>query len=201
MTKPFVHSIILVLALSVAQNAVVAAPQKCDEQKDKEKQELNVTTEKNKFGHRALKSHVIINASPKVVWDAIREHRDSDPDVQYSKMTILSEKEHLLEQKYTSLPVFGAATCTLKLEEEKYKRIDYCLLKSDRLKEFEGTWILSSEDGGESTKLELSNHLRLHLPIPQRLIDAFAGPKLKSRLAFVKKLAETKRQSQIASKE
>ena len=191
------RSFLFVLVVASAQTAVFAAP--CDESKDKH--EMAVSTEKNKFGHRALKAHIVIKASPKLVWDAIRDHRDSDPDVQYSKITVLSEREHLLEQKYTSLPVFGAATCTLKLEEDKYKRIDYSLLKSDRLKEFEGTWILSSDDGGETTKLELSNHLRLQLPIPQRLVDAFAGPKLKSRLALVKHLAESKRQSQIASNE
>lgn len=165
-----------------------------------EKGEMTVSTERNKFGHKALKATVKINASPKLVWEAITAHRDSDPDVAFSKMTYISETEKLLEQKYVSLPVLGATTCTLHLNEELYKRIDYQLAKSDRISEFEGSWVLSSQDG-DSTELELTNHLKLHMPIPQKLVDAFSAPKLRARLAHVKHLAESKRQAHIASKD
>lgn len=162
--------------------------------------ELNVCSEKNKFGHHALKIHVHINAPPNLVWEAIRENRAADPDVQYSKFTEISDSERLLEQKYTAIPIFGSTICVLKLDEQLNKSIEYNLVSSDRLSEFEGRWVLckAEEDGG--TELELSNHLKLNLPVPQRLIDAFSAPKMKARVMFVKNLAESKKQLQIAAK-
>lgn len=184
-----------------AQISAYAAPeQHASAVNSDARKDICVFSEKNKYGHKAIKGSVRINASVKEVWDAIRDHRESDPDVASSKLTYLPGNERVLEQKYVAIPVIGSTSCTLKLDEDLYKRIDYTLMKSDRIKEFEGSWVLTSEDE-HSTTLELSNHLKLHLPIPQRLIDAFAQPKLKARLAMVKKIAETKRQSQIASRE
>ncbi len=142
---------------------------------------------------------IYIEAAPELVWEAIKENRLGDPDVQYSKFTDISDTERLLEQKYTSIPLFGATTCTLKLDENPNKRIDYNLIKSDRIKEFEGSWVLTQKSS-DSTMLELSNHLKLHLPIPQRILDAFAVPKMKARLLWVKQLAESKNRNQLAQK-
>lgn len=160
---------------------------------------LKPTHERNCFGHKSLTMRIVINAPADLVWDAIRENRLSDPDVQYSKSTPLSETVRILEQKYVAIPIFGATTCKLKVEENKLRRIDYNLISSDRLKEFEGSWILASSEEPGQTELCLSNHLKLNLPIPQRLIDAFAEPKMKARLLWVKELAESKKKLQIAS--
>ena len=191
----FSYQALSLIALLLLQVEAQAAPS-CKN----ERNEVLVSTEKNKFGHKALKASIKINASPKLVWEAITAHRESDPDVAFSKITYISESEKVLEQKYVSLPVLGATTCTLHLNEELYKRIDYHLTKSDRISAFEGSWILSSQDG-DSTELELTNHLKLHMPIPQKIVDAFSAPKLKARLAHVKQLAEAKRQTQIASRD
>ncbi len=161
---------------------------------------LDVSSAKNKFGHHALKIRIYIDAPANLVWDAIRENRASDPDVQYSKFTEISDTERLLEQKYNAIPLLGSTTCLLKLEEKLNQSIDYNLVKSDRLSEFEGSWVLTKADDERGTVLELSNHLKLNLPVPQRLIDAFSAPKMKARILFVKNLAENKRQLQIASK-
>lgn len=189
---------IAVLASALFQ-ASFANPFHDDENCARNSKQIHVSRCQNKFGHKALKAEVMIEAPANLVWEAIRDNRLADPDVQYSKFTRISEKERLLEQKYVSIPVFGATTCLLKLEEDKNKRIDYNLVKSDRLREFEGSWILTSSEDNLSTKLELSNHVRINLPIPQRLIDAFAEPKMKARLSWVKQLAESKKRSQIAS--
>jgi hypothetical protein len=186
---------------TITQSNVLAEPCEKKSEQKKNAEQLQVVSAKNKYGHHALTVQIVINAPPNLVWEAIRENRLADPDVQYSKFTAINETERMLEQKYTSLPIFGATTCTLRLEEELHKRIDYNLIKSDRLSEFEGSWVLSPSEDQHSTTLELSNHLKLNIPVPQRLIDAFAAPKMKTRVMWVKNLAENKNKMQIASRE
>lgn len=190
-----------ILFIQADQNSALANPFKSEKKSAESSDSISMCSERNKFGHHALKVQIKINAPAPLVWEAIRENRLADPDVQYSKFTQISETQRLLEQKYTSLPVFGSTTCTLQLEENVHKRIDYNLIKSDRLSEFEGSWVLTPCEEDGTTMLELSNHLKLNIPLPQKLLDAFAAPKMKSRVLWVKQVAENKRQSQIASRE
>lgn len=157
-----------------------------------------ISESKNIYGHRALRIRVLINASPLVVWQAIRDARNDDPDVQYSKITQINQTERILEQKYIALPFVGATTCVLKVEEDTGKRVDYRLMKSDRLAEFEGSWVLTPVQDDKATVMELSNHIKLKFPLPQKLVDVFANKKLKMRALFVKNKAEAK-QLQVAS--
>lgn len=151
----------------------------------------------NADGHRMISVRMLINANQLLVWRAIRDSRKDDPDVQYSKITQVSETEKILEQKYVALPVFGATTCVLKVNEEAGKRVDYKLVKSDRLAEFEGSWVLTPV-GETKTMMELSNHIKLKFPLPQKLVDMFTGKKLAARALFVKNKAESA-QTEIAS--
>ncbi|MBX9686792.1 MAG: hypothetical protein K2X27_08825 [Candidatus Obscuribacterales bacterium] len=170
-----------------------------EEKTDKNNNSVQISNEQNKFGHKALKVRIQIHASPSLVFDAIKDNRAADPDVQYSKFTQITINQKLLEQKYVSIPILGSTTCTLMVEESLNKRIDYNLVKSDRLSEFEGSWVITKGSSDECTTLELSNHLKLKFPIPQKLIDSFSAPKMKERIKLVKELAESKQKIQIAS--
>ncbi|MBY0357554.1 MAG: SRPBCC family protein [Candidatus Obscuribacterales bacterium] len=141
-------------------------------------------------GHKMLTIKIVINASPQVVWQAIREAREDDPDVQYSKITQISETQRILEQKYVALPVVGSTTCVIKVEESSGRRVDYKLMQSDRLAEFDGSWVLTPIQEQRATVLEISNHIRLKFPLPQKIVDIFASKKLKTRAEFVKRQAE-----------
>ncbi len=197
-TKAMVRVAGLAFVLSTSQISVFAESP-CAESKVDETIPA-VTSMKNQYGHKALKVRIKINATPKYVWEAVRENRLADPDVQYSKITQINECQKTVEQKYHSIPIFGATTCVMRVDEQNQKRIDFILLKSDRLAEFEGSWELIPSADEKSTTLELSNHLKLNAPIPQKLVDAFAAPKMKARVLFVKELAESKQQVQIAAK-
>lgn len=203
MKARFVSSIVFAIATLVCSGQTTALAEPCAGDKTASRETVSdqpqVSSEKNSFGHKALKVQIKINAPPGLVWDAIRENRAADPDVQYSKFTRISDTQRMVEQKYTSIPIFGATTCVLQVNEDVNKRIDYNLVKSDRLSEFEGSWILTYNESEHCTILALSNHLKLNLPLPQRLIDAFAAPKMKARVQWVKTLAENKNRMQIAS--
>src|ERR1700722_18181127 len=106
-----------------------------------------------------VKAHLLIKAPPQIVWDAVHEERKHDPDMAYSKVIEEGVNECKLEQKFTLLPVIGTATCLMHQHEVPLQRIDYKLLKSDRFKAMEGSWVFTSAEDGKATLLELSTHL------------------------------------------
>lgn len=139
---------------------------------------------------KAIRVRMVINASATNVWKAIRDTRSDDPDVKFTKITWINDTQRILEQKYVSVPFLGATTCVLHVSEDPLKRIDYELVRSEHLSEFNGTWLLSEAADGRSTVIEVSNHLKLKFPLPQKIVDAFTRHKLKSRVQMVKESAE-----------
>jgi len=146
-----------------------------------------------------ITARTLIEAPPRIVWDAVHEERQKDPDIEYSKVLETSENKCRLEQKFKLIPVFGTAVCEMHNWEVPLERIDYKLIKSDRFKSMEGSWVLTSKEDGRFTMLELSTHLDLGIPVPGGLMKSVTSKKLTKRLSNVKKVAE-QTQKQMATK-
>jgi hypothetical protein len=101
------------------------------------------------------------------------------------------EHEYVLEQKMVLIPVFGSAVCEMQNKEVPLERIDYKLIKSDRFKHMQGSWVLTPSSDGRTTTLELSTSLDLGMPVPKSVINGFTAKKLQRRLKHVKESAET----------
>jgi hypothetical protein len=125
-----------------------------------------------------------------VVWDSVHVSRKKDPDLAYSRVLERSINEETYEEKFQLLPMLGSATCVLKDKETPYKRIDYQLVKSDRFKGMEGSWVFAASEDGKSTILELTSHIDIGLPCFQGFIDNNLAKKMERRLLHVKSLAE-----------
>lgn len=135
-------------------------------------------------------SSVQINAPSKAVWEAVHSERQHDPDLEYSKVLEQHGNQALIEQKFNALPVIGAATCQLIQREVPGERIDYKLVKSDKFKALNGSWVLTPSPDGRSTTLELSTHLDTGIAYSQGMIDLFTKKKIDKRLDNVKRAAE-----------
>jgi Polyketide cyclase / dehydrase and lipid transport len=140
-----------------------------------------------------------IKAPPEIVWRAVHDERQNDPDISYSKVLEQSDNQFQLEQKFCFIPFLGTSTCVTHQTEVPNQRIDYKLIKSDHFKAMEGSWVLSPADGGKSTVLEFSSHLDLGLPVPRMLMDGVTSKKMEKRLAHIKVMAE-KNHAAIAEK-
>jgi carbon monoxide dehydrogenase subunit G len=134
---------------------------------------------------------VVIKAPPEVVWQAVHDERNSDPDLAYSKILEQGENECKLEQKFTFIPVIGTAVCQMYNREVPNERIDYKLIKSDRFKAMEGSWVLTAIEEGK-TRLDLSTNLDMGIPVPRGMVNAITAKKLATRLKHVKEMAETR---------
>lgn len=147
-------------------------------------------------GKPRVKASITIKAPPEVVWDAVHEQRKTDPELAYSKVLRQGVNEATLEQKFMVIPVIGSAVCTMNTQEVPNRRIDYQMIKSDRFKAMEGSWILTPSADGKSTTLELSSHVDLGLPVPRGMMNGVTQKKLERRLAHVRELAEKSRVAQ-----
>lgn len=162
----------------------------------KEKNKVQVSTE-DRTGKTWFKAQVMVDAPPDLVWQSVHEERRHDPDLAYSKVLEQKENECRLEQKFVLIPVIGASVCEMKNWEVPGQRIDYKLIKSDRFKAMEGSWVLTPVKDG--TLLELNTHLDLGLPVPKPLMNSVTSKKLERRLGNVRKMAEELHANRVAT--
>ncbi|MBS2006619.1 MAG: hypothetical protein JST01_06240 [Cyanobacteria bacterium SZAS TMP-1] len=175
------HGLVLLSLMMLGQAASVnvAPPASCRETKAS----AQSTCE-------AVKAHIKINAPSDVVWQVVHEERKHDPDIAYSKTISEGDNEFLLEQKFALIPVIGTSVCQMHQKEIPGSRIDYKLIKSDRFKVMEGSWILTPSADNQSTTLELSTKLDLGIPVPRGVMNHVTTKKLERRLSHIKDMAE-----------
>ena len=149
-----------------------------------------VSTEQHPSGNHLVKAKILIKASPDIVWSSVHQERKSDPDLAYSRILNQDREISTLEQKFVMLPIIATAICVMSNHEVPLQRIDYKLIKSNRFKAMEGSWILTPFDSGSSTILELSSYLDIGAPVPRILIDSITAKKLERRLTNVKIMSE-----------
>jgi hypothetical protein len=133
---------------------------------------------------------VVIKAPANVVWDTIKKQRELDPDMEYSNTLSRNGNDAVIEQKFTGLPVWGSTTNVISEHETPFSRVDYKLIKSDKLKKLEGSWVLTPAENGASTRLSLSSHLDVGIPFTGGIAKRMATKLVSKRLTNVKILAE-----------
>lgn len=187
---------LLLFTLGTAPN-VVAAPKSeqnakiaMEVERKLNKGQVVSSTEERSNGKRWLKARVKIHAPAELVWNTVHEERKLDPDLAYSKILETKGNDIMVEQKFQLIPIVGTSVCVMKNTEVPNERIDYVLVKSDRFKAMEGSWVLTASEDGKSTILELSSHIDLGLPIPRQLIEGVTAKKLEKRVGNVRKMAE-----------
>lgn len=159
-------------------------------------QKLASATKQCHKAHHA-KSSLLIKAPPEVVWSAILDVPESD-DMAYSKQLERKGNVAIIEEKYVKLPIIGDAIAVIKQTEDPYKRIDYELVRSDKFKALEGTWVLTPMDNGKHTLVELSSYTDAGVPIPRFIIDITTKQRVKGRLQEVQTFIQ-KSQHRVSS--
>jgi hypothetical protein len=139
----------------------------------------------------SVHSSIVINAPVDIVWMTVHEERQNAPDIAYSKVVQQGENEMQIEQKFKFWS--GGAKCLMNHKEIPYQRIDYQLVKSDRLKEMKGSWVLSPGTSGQETTLELSTEMDIGF-FPRAIASPFLTKVIERRLAHVKQMAEQHRE-------
>jgi len=143
-----------------------------------------------KNGVTQATSSILIEATPKFVWNAVHVERERDPDIAYSKVLENSGNTKLLEQKFVNVPIFGSVTAVTRQIEEPERKIEYSLVRSDKFKTLSGSWDLSPLSDGKRTMLTLRSTLNVGFPFSSHLMKGTAKKKLERRLERIKRLAE-----------
>lgn len=124
---------------------------------------------------------ILINAAPKFVFEAIQHARQADA----RKLLSYDGSDATIEEKFMTLPVVGAATCTyIEHEIPNLQGIEYHLINSDRFTVFQGRWSLTPGKDGKSTLVELTNVMDpgIRIPFWQEITKMAAGKSVKRRL-------------------
>lgn len=171
-----------------AQTVALAPVANGQEQEQPKKAYKTKAVPKDRLESVTAKINIACPAS--IVWQVVHEERKHDPDLAYSKVISERNNELLLEQKFCLLPVIGTSVCQMKQKETPGARIDYKLIKSDRFKVMEGSWVLIPSEDKQSTTLELTTTLDLGMPVPRGFINHIAYRKLEHRLRHIKEMAE-----------
>jgi hypothetical protein len=166
---------IAILLLGVSTAALAATPQK--------------PAIKTVVHGKAVTESVIIDAPPEAIFDAIRKLRSSGPGLH--KLVSFDGKRAVVEERFWHLPILGTAICTYEELEQPFSRIDYKMLNSDKLKRFEGFWLLSPEESGRTlTTLSLLCDPGISLPFADQITASRTRSAVSKKLTAVKAAAE-----------
>ncbi len=144
------------------------------------------------YRHRGdlISTHIEIDAPVEVVWKMVHTEREKAPNLVYSKLQKEEQNLQIFEQKWTIVPFVRTTTCVIEEKEIPNQRIDYRVVNSNQFKVMEGSWIFSSSEDKQSTKLGLTTHMELRGFAPAAIVKVLAKRKMEQRLAHIKKLAE-----------
>lgn len=155
------------------------------------------TRHTNKAHH--AKSSLLIKAPPEQVWDMILNVEDSE-DTAYSKTLERKGNISIIEEKYIKLPIIGEAVAVIKQTEEPFKRIDFELVRSDKFKAMEGSWVLTPMDNGKHTMVELTSFTDTGIPVPRFIVDITTKQRVKGRLQELQMAVEkAKRRTAVSA--
>jgi len=146
----------------------------------------------------ALTGSILIDASPSIVFDAIKKSRYQEPDRR--KVLSIQGNRVLLEESFATLPIIGAATCRYEEVEVKNKRIDYSIVASRQFRKFEGAWELEPKENGSSTLLKLTSQVDTFITVPfkKQITHASTRKDIRRRLNNIKHSIEASRQLSLA---
>lgn len=109
-------------------------------------------------------NELLIHASRQQVWQAIRARRTSSA---CRKELSHTDNQAVVEEMFASCPIVGNVVCTyVEDETQPLQRIDYHMVDSNRLKRFEGFYLLKTAPDGVSTVLQLTSSVDPGIRIP-----------------------------------
>lgn len=148
--------------------------------------------------HHGAIAQMKVHAPLKVTYDALKNLRNDEPDG--TRVISSNENECVVEEIFDKLPVIGSATCVYKETYEAPNKVAFKMIRSDKLKAFEGEWTLTEVDNGKATLVKLQSYVDTGLKIPfaKQMTAAASHGELKQHVECLKRHAES-RERKIAA--
>lgn len=133
-----------------------------------------------------------VMATPKIAFESVRAMRAEDPSG--CKVLSASENESVVEELFDGLPVIGDAICVYQETYEPLKSISFHMIRSNKLKAFEGEWTFEPADEGRHTLVKLRTYIDtgLKIPLVKQLTHMAGSCEVKRQVAQLKCSAERK---------
>lgn len=159
---------------------------------------LPVEAGDHKGEHHGVVVQTKVHAPLKVTYDALRNLRTDEPDG--TRIISSNDGECVVEEIFEKLPVIGTTTCVYKETYEAPNKVAFKMIRSDKLKAFEGEWTLTEVDNGKATLVKLQSYVDTGLKIPfaKQLTAATSHGEVKDHVETLKRHAEL-RERKIAA--
>jgi hypothetical protein len=146
--------------------------------------------------NQSVQESIVVPATTQFIYRAIQKARNTGGS---RKLVSYKNNQAVVEELFDGLPLIGTANCTYKEVETSPTRIDYSLLRSDKLARFDGAWILTAENDGR-TKITLSSTTvcGIHLPFADKLTAQAALKRIERRLQEIAGVAITEQRLAVA---
>lgn len=140
--------------------------------------------------HHGVSHQIKVHAPIKVTYDALRNLRAAEPDG--TKVISSNETETIVEETFEKLPVIGQAVCVYKETYQSPHKVSYKMIRSDKLKAFEGEWTLTEVDDGKATMVKLNSFVDTGLKVPfaKQITQMASSGEVKEHVETLKKYAE-----------
>jgi len=136
-----------------------------------------------------MKKSITVNASPQAVWDAIISYRTSEP----SARSVISQEgpKTVVEEEFGGLPMVGSSKVVYEETETPFSRIDFRLVRGDKLSVFEGAWVIRPNGGTTDVDLTANLDIELQFPFKDQILNSQAEKDMDKRLQYIKQRAES----------
>jgi len=150
--------------------------------------------------HNLIEQSMVIKAPAKLVFEGIQQSRSEDPTRRH--MVSHNQDVAVIDEKLSNLPIIGSAHLVYKEIEVPFKRIDYELVSSDKLKAFEGSWELTPLDNGRETRVSLKSYteVKICLPFAKEMSGAQTAKDINRRLGNLKHWCDEQEANRISSR-
>ncbi len=136
-----------------------------------------------------VEESLVIKAPVKMVFEGIQNSRTSNPEQR--RLVSQHQDTSVIDEKISNLPVIGTAHLVYKEIEVPFKRIDYLLVSSDKLKAFEGSWELTPlENGDTRVSLKSYTEVKIWVPFARELSSSSTIKDINRRLGNLKHWCE-----------
>ncbi len=136
-----------------------------------------------------MKKSITVNASPQAVWDAIISYRTSEPSARF----VVSQDgpKTVIEEEFGGLPLIGTSKVVYEETESPIDRIDFKLVRGDKLSKFEGAYTIRSNGGATDVDLVANLDIELQFPFKDQILNSQAEKDMDKRLQYIKQHAES----------
>ncbi|MDQ3265531.1 MAG: SRPBCC family protein [Myxococcota bacterium] len=133
---------------------------------------------------------IVINAPVEKVFDALTRYEEYPEYLQEVKAVSTSNRQGNVVEVHYEVEVMKLIKYSLKMTEERPKKLSWTFIKGEFMKDNKGSWVLEPEGEGK-TRVTYTVEMSLGALVPKSVVNALAETSLPKMLEATRKRVES----------